>query len=146
MEIKIAAAPVSWGVVMKDSPNTPPYSQVLDEMVEAGYTGTELGPYGFLPFDEKRLCDDLESRGLTLLSAYVQVNFLDPQMQPDVYEEAMETVRLLSKMKCKLVTLSDSLFASDLRAKSAGRVRLEDGLDDSGWKNFAKNIIPMTYL
>jgi len=140
MNIKIATAPVSWGVVMKDTPNVPPYSQVLDEMVEAGYTGTELGPYGFLPFDENQLRDDLESRGLTLLSAYVQVNFLDPRSQSDVYDEALETVRLLLKMNCELVTLSDSLFASEIRTKRAGRIRLGDGLDEAGWKNFVNNV------
>ena len=43
MKIELATAPVSWGVVMKDTPNVPPYSQVLDEMSEAGYKGTELG-------------------------------------------------------------------------------------------------------
>ena len=36
--------------LMKDTPNVPPYSQVLDEIQEAGYVGTELGPYGYLPF------------------------------------------------------------------------------------------------
>ena len=140
MTIKLATAPVSWGVVMKDTPNVPPYTQVLDEMREAGYTGTELGPYGYLPYDTGQLRDDLQSRGLTLLSAYVQVNFVDPRAQADVYEEAMTTVRLLSEMNCELVTLSDSLFTSKLRADRAGKVRPEDGLDDAGWQKFTQNL------
>jgi inosose dehydratase len=140
MEIKIATAPVSWGVVMKDTPNVPPYSQVLDEMREAGYTGTELGPYGYLPQDKNQLHDELDSRGLHLLSAYVQVNFIDPHTQFEVYKEALTTVRLLSEMDCKLVTLSDSLFASNLRAERAGKVRPEDGLDGAGWSSFVKNV------
>ena len=51
MKINIATAPVSWGVLMKDTPNVPPYNVVLDQIKEAGYTGTELGPYGYLPFE-----------------------------------------------------------------------------------------------
>ena len=46
MKINIATAPVSWGVLMKDTPNVPPYSLVLDQIRDAGYKGTELGPYG----------------------------------------------------------------------------------------------------
>ena len=47
MQIQIATAPVSWGVLMKDTPNVPPYQVVLDQIKKAGYHGTELGPYGY---------------------------------------------------------------------------------------------------
>ncbi len=140
MKIELATAPVSWGVVMKDTPNVPPYSQVLDEMSEAGYKGTELGPYGYLPLDQSQLRDELDSRGLTLISAYVPVNFVDLQARADTYEEALTVVRLLSDMGCKLVTLSDFLFAPHKRSKRAGRIRPEDGLDETGWRHFIKNI------
>lgn len=140
MKIELATAPVSWGVVMKDTPNVPPYSQVLDEMSEAGYKGTELGPYGYLPLDQNQLRDELDSRGLTLISAYVPVNFVDLQAQADTYEEALTVVRLLSSMGCKLVTLSDFLFAPHKRSKRAGRIRPKDGLDETGWQHFIKNI------
>ena len=39
MKVRVASAPCSWGVLMKDTPNVPPYSQVLDEIEEAGYKG-----------------------------------------------------------------------------------------------------------
>ena len=44
---------------------------VLDQIAEAGYTGTELGPYGYLPFDVAQLKDELGGRGLTLISASI---------------------------------------------------------------------------
>ncbi len=109
-------------------------------MCDAGYTGTELGPYGYLPLDQSQLREDLDSRGLTLVSAFVQVNFVDPQARAEVYEEAVTTVCLLSDMDCKLVTLSDSLCASDRRAKRAGRIRPGDGLDAAGWRHCIKNV------
>ena len=59
MQVRIATAPVSWGVLMKDTPNVPPYGQVLDGIQEAGYVGTELGPYGYLPFEVPKLRDEL---------------------------------------------------------------------------------------
>ena len=44
---------------------------VLDEIAKAGFTGTELGPYGFLPTNTKQLQGELESRGLQMCSAFV---------------------------------------------------------------------------
>ena len=47
MSMRVASAPVSWGV-MENIPLPEDYSagRVLDEITEAGYSGTELGPYG----------------------------------------------------------------------------------------------------
>ncbi|MBV7333429.1 hypothetical protein KFU94_35375 [Chloroflexi bacterium TSY] len=62
---------------MKDTPNVPPYNIVLDQIKEAGYMGTELGPYGYLPFDISKLTDELASRGLSLISAFTIFNFVE---------------------------------------------------------------------
>jgi len=140
MNINIATAPVSWGVLMKDTPNVPPYNQVLDEIVEAGYTGTELGPYGYLPFDIPKLRDELNSRNLRLISAFTILNFLEGENDETVYQEALETVQVLSAMGCTYTVLSDALFVNENRAQRAGRVRFEDTLDRAGWDQAAKNV------
>jgi inosose dehydratase len=139
MHINIATGPVSWGVLMKDTPNVPPWSQVLDEMQESGYTGTELGPYDYLPFDKARLTDELGKRGLTLSSAFTIVSLLDPQARAQEYEEAITTARFLSSMGCEWIVLSDGLFVVENRAKRAGRIRPEDGLNPQQWKQFIAN-------
>lgn len=139
MDIKIATAPVSWGVIMKDTPNVPPWEKVLEEIAEAGYTGTELGPYGFLPQDTALLKARLKDLGLTLLSAYVQINLVDPAAKQEEYDETMATTKLLSDMGCKWVVLSDALFFSENRAARAGRVRPEDGVTGETWKNYVAN-------
>src|SRR5437879_13711594 len=60
---RFACAPDSWGVLDYPGPSwEQSYELMLDEMVEAGYTGTELGPYGFFPTDPKILQPQLESR------------------------------------------------------------------------------------
>lgn len=139
MNIQIATAPVSWGVLMKDTPDVPPYAQVLDEIKAAGYTGTELGPYGYLPLDVPTLRAALDSRGLTLLSAFTLVNLLDPQARPDVYQEALTTAQVLSALGCQQIVLSDALFVVENRAKRAGRIRPEDSLSPAQWDQFAAN-------
>ena len=139
MDIKIASAPVSWGVIMKDTPNVPPWDTVLQEISQAGYQGTELGPYGYLPQDKARLQARLKELDLTLLAAYVQINLLDPAAKQDEYDETMATTRLLSEMGCEWVVLSDALFFHPHRARRAGRVRPQDGLSPAEWKRFAAN-------
>jgi len=113
---------------MKDTPNVPPYSQGRDEIEEAGYKGTELVPYGYLPFEVSKLRDDLERRGLTLTSAFTIFNFLEAEKDEGTYREAMETVQVLSALGCKHLVLSDVLFEVKNRAQRAGRVREEDSL------------------
>ena len=77
--IKIANAPCSWGVLEFDlEGEAAGYVQVLDEMVETGYQGTELGDWGFMPTDPKQLGEELHSRGLTLLGAFVPVLLKNP--------------------------------------------------------------------
>ena len=140
MQVRVASAPCSWGVLMKDTPNVPPYDQVLDEINVAGYTGTELGPYGYLPFDIPTLRDDLERRGLTLTSAFTIYNFLEGTKDEATYREAIETVEVLSALGCKHVVLSDVLFEVDNRAQRAGRIRQQDSLDESQWEKAADNV------
>ena len=65
MSIRIATAPVSWGVLEVEGwARQQTYAEVMDEMVPAGYVGTELGPYGFLPTDPATLSSELEKRNL----------------------------------------------------------------------------------
>ena len=139
MDIKIASAPVSWGVIMKDTPDVPPWEQVLREISQAGYAGTELGPFGYLPQDKVLLRERLYELDLNLLAAYVQINLVDPAGKQDEYDETMATTRFLSEMGCRWVVLSDALFVDANRAKRAGRVRDQDGLTTEAWRRFVAN-------
>ena len=79
MAIRIATAPVSWGILEVEGwGKQKPYGEVLDEIVQAGYTGTELGPYGFLPTDPTHLKSELSKRKLPLLGAFVRVTVCSP--------------------------------------------------------------------
>ena len=62
--IKVAAAPVSWGVFEKTEgdPLQLPPDVMLDQMAAAGYAGTELGPPGYFG-DATQMRERLASRG-----------------------------------------------------------------------------------
>lgn len=140
MAIRIASAPVNWGVLLKDTPNVPPWERVLDEIAAAGYAGTELGPYGFLPPDAARLRHELASRGLSLVAAFVPLNLRDPDARPQEHAEAYEVAGYLAAAGADHVVLSDALFVDANRAARAGRVRPEDSLPDAEWPTFLANL------
>ena len=65
MNIYLGSAPDSWGVWFPSDPRQIPWERFLDEIAEAGYEWTELGPFGYLPTDLptlRRACDDAASR------------------------------------------------------------------------------------
>src|SRR5262245_42104815 len=98
-EIKLAAAPVSWGVTEVDEGAARlPWSQVMDEIAQAGYAATELGPYGFYPTDSAELRAALAARGLTLTSAFVPLPLHDAAALEQAQDEALEIGRLLAAL------------------------------------------------
>ena len=68
MAIKIGNAPCSWGVEWADDPRNPTWNTVLEECHQAGYSGIELGPVGFMPEDSGQLGDALAENSLELPS------------------------------------------------------------------------------
>ncbi len=75
--IRVANAPVSYGVfelTLGVVPNLLRPEEMLDAIAAAGYTGTELGPYGYLG-DAETLRRRLEARGLELAAAFVALRF-----------------------------------------------------------------------
>ena len=139
--IKIANAPCSWGALEFDLEGEPPdYVQVLNEIAETGYAGTELGDWGFMPTDPDKLGQEIHRRNLVLLGAFVPIFLKDPNEHAAGVETALRVARLMAAVEgnLPLVILADENGRSPERTKSAGRVTPEMGLSDSEWKHFAE--------
>ena len=56
-KIMIGNAPCSWGTLEFEGLDAQPltYARMLDELAETGYTGTELGDWGFMPTEPGRV-------------------------------------------------------------------------------------------
>ncbi len=134
-----ASAPNSWGVLDYPGPSwEQSYQSMLDEMVFAGYTGTELGPYGFLPTDHKLLESELSQRKLKLLGSFVPVVLSDPASTTTVVEQIRIVGGLLAALGAPFLVLADA--QSEERDSIAGRVPLDGskGLNAQQWKQVAK--------
>lgn len=116
---------------------TQTFESVLDEMIAAGYNGTELGPWGFLPTEPKRLAAELSRRNMFLIGAFVPIALADPGRYSAGYDSAIATVHLLSECGAPVVILADAMY--DRRMQIAGRVQEEkDALSEAVWASAAK--------
>jgi inosose dehydratase len=144
--IRVGNAPCSWGVLELDGVTGDPigYRQMLDELVATGYTGTELGDWGFMPTDPQVLRSELERRRLTMVGAFVPVRLKDASAHADGEARCLRTARLLAAVsearngdQGPFLVLSDDNGSDPVRAGHAGRVTPELGLSPAEWDVFA---------
>jgi len=73
-KLHLGTAPDSWGVWMPSGdPLQTPWQRYLDEVQQAGYRYSELGPFGYLPTDPGLIREEYAKRGLTLTGGTVFV-------------------------------------------------------------------------
>jgi inosose dehydratase len=136
---QFASAPDSWGVLDYPGPSwNQSYEKMLDEMVEAGYTGSELGPYGFFPTDAAILKPQLEKRKLKLLASFVPVKMTDPDASQAVMERIRKVGGLLAALQAPFLVIADD--QSPERNAYSGRV-YDKGcptLSAEQWKHIGK--------
>jgi inosose dehydratase len=134
-----ASAPDSWGVLDYPGPSwEQSYETMLDEMMGAGYRGTELGPYGFFPTDPNVLAPQLLKRGMKLLGSFVPVRMGDPAAGTAVIERIRKVGKLLATLGAPFLVLADD--QSDQRNRFSGRAYDKDcpTLSADQWKHVGK--------
>lgn len=138
MNIKVGNAPVSWGVMeVAGWGEQIPYRKVLDEIAEAGYAGTELGPYGYFPTEPEELKRELAARKLELIGSFVPLPLAHAERHEAGYREALQVAELLSQTGAHLVVLADEMSAA--RMAVSGRVdEARDGMSDAQWEGAAQ--------
>ena len=138
--IQIANAPCSWGALEFElEGESLGYAQVLDEMVETGYAGTELGDWGFMPSVPAKLSKVLLDRKLELLGAFVPVALADANAHNAGIDQAIKTARLMHKAGYPeaFIVLADENGSKEERTRNAGRITPAMELSEDQWSTFA---------
>ena len=139
--IKIANAPCSWGVLEFDlDGKAAGFEQVLDEIRETGYQGTELGDWGFMPSVPSELKKELNKRSLSMVGAFVPVFLKDRLKHTAGAKLAVKTATLMADAGYPdaFIVLADENGGVKERTLNAGRVSPSMGLTDDEWKIFAE--------
>lgn len=128
----MANAPVSWGVQEGATwARGEGWVTVLDEIAGAGYAGTELGDYGFLPTDPQKLRAELAARNLAMVGSFLLASLHDRAAWPAAEAEALRNGRLVAETGGRYLVLCQ---AGDRRRWAmAGRVTPEMGLTAEQW-------------
>ena len=130
MNIKLGSAPAAWGVSFPSDPKQTPWSRYLDEVAEAGYAWTELGPYGYLPTDRSRLQRELGQRNLELTGGVIMPALEDPKAWPDIEKMLLDLGELLAGLDAKFLVLIDDLYTDQHTGKPVAATTL----DEESWK------------
>jgi inosose dehydratase len=145
-KLLVGNAPCSWGTMEhQDNSQQIPFDRMLDELVETGYTATELGDWGYMPTDAPALGAELKKRNLAMLGAYVPVAMKDPAAHAAGVANAVKTARLLAAVAtapAPCLVLADDNGTDPVRTKMAGRITPEMGLSAAEWKAFAGGARP----
>jgi inosose dehydratase len=124
-QVKVGCAPVSFGVdeVQPDAWRPSP-DDVLDLIAELGFSGTELGPPGYLG-DPRQVRRRLGARSLALVGAYQPLRFSDREGFGEDLAELVATLRLWTEASptaaLPKAVLAES-FTESARMALAGRV------------------------
>jgi inosose dehydratase len=142
---QVGNAPCSWGTLEFEGlgGEQVPWDRMMDELAETGYTGMELGDWGYLPAEAGALSLELARRGLTMLGAFVPVNFRREAQHLKGQETALRTARLLAAVAghpAPFLVLADENGSDPVRTGNAGRVKPEMSMSAEEWKVFARGV------
>ncbi|MDQ1021976.1 TIM barrel protein [Streptomyces afghaniensis] len=90
----LGSAPDSWGVWFPDDEHQVSCTRFLDELAQAGYEWLELGPYGYLPTDPRRLKAELDARGLKVSGGTA----FGALHRPEAWDEMLAHVRQVAAL------------------------------------------------
>lgn len=144
--IHVGNAPCSWGTLEFEAvgDNVIGFTQMLDELAEAGYTGTELGDWGFMPTEPAPLRQELARRQLTMTGAFVPIAFKYRELHEAGQATAIKIAQLLADVadaaQPPFLVLADDNCREPVRCNNAGRVTAPLELSGDAWRIFADGV------
>jgi inosose dehydratase len=112
-----------------DDPRQPHWSRFLDEAAQAGYSATELGPWGYLPTDHDQLAQELDKRGLELCGVTVMGPLEDESYWPQLDDEVRAAANLARRFGVKHLVLIDGIYSN----LTTGELLAEKELAPDAW-------------
>ena len=149
MTIRISTAPCCWGVDDISNPHLPDWRLVLDEAALAGYSGLELGPYGYIPLDLAAVKPELDRKNLYIVAGTIFDDLVGPAKRDDLLRQTRDICALISalprppvaqgqRFDAPYLTVMD--WGHDARDYAAGHADRAARLDAAGWAGMVGNI------
>lgn len=149
MSIKISGAPCCWGVDDPKNPFLPPWEQVLKEASQAGYKGIELGPYGYIPMDSKRVQAELSKNDLNIIAGTIFDDLVSENNLEKLLYQVDDICSLVTKLPNSLLEEGKRFsppylviidWGHDERDLNAGHPDRAKRLSTQDWNNMMRHI------
>jgi inosose dehydratase len=138
--VRLASAPINWGIESPDGAGNPTVDEVLQNSIEAGYSGFELGPLHFLGADPATIGKRLQEYGLAPVAFWVAVPLAQPfggAAEAEI-REALETLKAIG---AEHLLISD--FGDPARLAVISRIEShpETWWSDDDWAEVRRSFI-----
>ncbi|WP_091584804.1 myo-inosose-2 dehydratase [Alteribacillus bidgolensis] len=140
LPFNIGIHPINWvGEDVREHGDHYTYEQVMEEIAQLGFKGTEVGRK--FPTNEKDLRKALDRYRLQLTTQWKSVLFSDPDQHEREWKSYREHVEFLKRFNCKVVSTAEiggSILNQDpRRGQDETFVKR---LDDDGWKYLVEGL------
>ncbi len=140
MSIPLGIAPCSWGIEDITDKNNPSWERVMDEASRTGFSGIELGPYGFFPTEASRLKGILASKKLTLTAGTLYDDLSASADRAYLLNKTRSICSLLSQVEEDRAFLVIIDAVKPDRNLSAGHPASAKRLEAKPWKAMMDNV------
>ena len=134
MGLKVANGPVSWGVDMPGKAGVPPWTEVFEEMSQAGYRWCELGPLGYLPDDDAEVRTTLDALELGVAGSFVMEPMHDPARHDEIAAITHTTCSRIAGLGGEYLVVIE--MVTEQRVATAGRSDAARRLEGSEYQDF----------
>jgi len=130
----LGSAPDSWGVWFPEDEHQVSYTQFLDELVKAGYTWLEIGPYGYLPTDPAVLAEEVARRGLKVSGGTTFGALHRPELWDDMLAQTRKVAELTAAVGAQHLVFIPPMY----RDEKTGDYTESPELTAEQWAGFGK--------
>ncbi|NOU91206.1 myo-inosose-2 dehydratase [Paenibacillus sp. LMG 31460] len=139
LPFKLGVHPINWvGEDVKEHGADTTYEQILDDIQALGLKGTEMGRK--YPTDIEVLKQELDKRGISLVSQWKSVLFSDPDYRDEELKAYRKHVQFLKEMGSTVISTAEvggSLHFDPRRSPNEKEVLR---LDEAGWQSLAEGL------
>lgn len=139
LPFKLGVHPINWvGEDVKEHGADTTYEQILDDIQALGLKGTEMGRK--YPTDIEVLKQELDKRGIRLVSQWKSVLFSDPAYRDEELKAYRKHAQFLKEMGSTVISTAEvggSLHFDPRRSPNEKEVLR---LDEAGWQSLAEGL------
>ncbi|NMO96698.1 myo-inosose-2 dehydratase [Paenibacillus lemnae] len=136
---KLGVHPINWvGEDVREHGDETTFEMIVDDIASLGLTGTEMGRK--FPKDPAKLKQELDARGIQLVSQWKSVLFSDPDYRRQELEDYRRHAEFLAGFGSKVISTAEvgGSLHFDPRRSPMESVVLR--LDDDGWESLAEGL------